>query len=157
LAINDETFVGVPAVPGIPKRDYYAAREGNPAIEECDGSAGVRPSVGVSSLPNLEFLDVSFNKEITDVGLNAFEGKTAPIKHLSFTGCTGVSGKGLFHPINACKDTLEIFEGALMDQEDMKTPDFGKSMGECFKIQSIDLAGSRAIGDEFFNHLLNGE
>ena len=44
-----------------------------------------------------------------------------------------------------------------MDQEDMKIPDFGKSMGECFKIQSIDLTGSRAIGDDFFNNLMNGE
>jgi len=118
---------------------------------------GVRGSVGISSLPCLEFLDVSFSKELTDVGLNAFEGKQMPLKHLSFTGCTGVTGKGLFHPINACRDTLEIYEGALMDQEDMKIPDFGKSMGECFKLQSIDLAGCRAIGDDFFNNLMNGE
>lgn len=156
LAITDETFAGVPEVPGIPKRDSYI-KEGQPPIEESDGKAGVRASVGVSSLPNLEFLDVSFNKEVTDVGLNAFEGKTVPLKHLSFTGCTGISGKGLSHPISACKDTLEIFEGALMDQEDMKIPDFGKSLGECFKIQCIDLAGCRAIGDDFFNHLMNGE
>jgi len=108
-------------------------------------------------LPCLEFLDVSFSKELTDVGLNAFEGKQMPLKHLSFTGCTGVTGKGLVHPINACRDTLEIYEGALMDQEDMKIPDFGKSMGECFKLQSIDLAGCRAIGDDFFNNLMNGE
>ena len=108
-------------------------------------------------MPKLKFLDVSFAKELSDIGLNAFEGKQVPLKHLSFSGCTGVTGKGLFHPINACRDTLEIFEGALMDQEDMKIPDFGKSMGECFKIQSIDLAGSRAIGDDFFNNLMNGE
>lgn len=39
----------------------------------------------------------------------------------------------------------------------MKVPDWGKPMGECFKIQSIDLSGCRAIGDDFFNHLMNGE
>ena len=47
----------------------------------------------------LEFIDISYNKVVTDEGLNAFEGKSFPIKHLSFSGCTGVTGKGLYHPI----------------------------------------------------------
>jgi hypothetical protein len=68
-----------------------------------------------------------------------------------------VTGKGLYHPIYAARDTLQIYEGALMDQEDLKHPDFGKALGVCFKLESIDLGGCRAIGDDFFNHLMNGE
>lgn len=44
-----------------------------------------------------------------------------------------------------------------MDQDELKVSDFGKSLGHCFKIQSIDLGGCRAIGDDFFNNLANGE
>ena len=71
---------------------------------------------------------------VTDEGLNAFEGKEFPIKHLNFSGCTGVTGKGLYHPILAASKELRVYEGALMDQEDMKIPDFGKALGACFKL-----------------------
>ena len=39
----------------------------------------------------------------------------------------------------------------------MKHPDFGKALGVCFLLESIDVGGCTAIGDDFFNHLLNGE
>ena len=94
---------------------------------------------------------------LTDEGLAPFEGKTLPLKHLSFNGCTGITGKGLYHPIFAARNTLEIYEGALMDQDEMKHADFGKALAVCFSLESIDVGGCTAIGDDFFNHLLNGE
>jgi hypothetical protein len=51
----------------------------------------------------LDHLDISYSKMVTDEGLNAFEGKEFPIKHLNFSGCTGVTGKGLYHPIFAAR------------------------------------------------------
>ena len=105
----------------------------------------------------LEFLDVSYCRILTDEGLKAFEGKVFPLTHLSFTGCTGITGKGLMYPIQAGKDTLTIFEGALMDQEEMKFPDFGKALGVCFNLQSIDLGGSSHIGDDVINFIFSGD
>jgi hypothetical protein len=94
---------------------------------------------------------------VTDEGLNAFEGKSFPIKQLCFNGCTGVTGKGLYHPIWAAQKELRIYEGAYMDQEEMKVSDFGKALGFCFKLESIDVGGCSAMTDDFFNHLGNGE
>jgi hypothetical protein len=56
--------------------------------------------------PALTYLNIGFGKLITDEGLNAFEGKTFPIETLIMSGCTGISGAGLLHPITACKETL---------------------------------------------------
>jgi hypothetical protein len=106
---------------------------------------------------NLEMIDISFAKMVTDEGLNAFEGKTFPFNHLCFTGCIGITGKGLFHPISCGKKTLIIFEGALLDQEEMKHADFGKALGQCFNLECLDLGGSTYITDEFFQHLSSGE
>ena len=35
----------------------------------------------------------------------------------------------------------------------MKVPDFGKALGVCWNIESIDLGYDKHITDEFFNHL----
>jgi hypothetical protein len=55
---------------------------------------------------NLEFLDLSYAKMVTDEGLKSFSGKNFPITHLCLNGLSGVSGLGLQYPISACKDTL---------------------------------------------------
>merc|ERR1711998_181239 len=52
--------------------------------------------------PKLTYLNLSYAKLITDDGLAAFEGKEFLIEHLILTGLTGVTGKGLYHPIYAC-------------------------------------------------------
>jgi hypothetical protein len=65
--------------------------------------------------PVLEFLDVSYAKLVTDEGLKAFEDKTFKINHLALNGLNAVSSVGLYHPIYASRDTLLIYEGALMD------------------------------------------
>ena len=52
--------------------------------------------------PQLEFLDLSFSKLVTDEGLQAFEGKTFKIEHLCLNGLSSITSKGLCHPILAC-------------------------------------------------------
>lgn len=94
---------------------------------------------------------------VTDEGLKAFEGKQFPITHLCLNGLSSVTGHGLQFPIAASKGTLQIFEGALMDQEGLKVADFGKALATCFELESLDVGGGHHITDEFFMHLPNGE
>lgn len=44
-----------------------------------------------------------------------------------------------------------------MDQEGLANSHFGKALGLCFRLQSLDLGGCRHIGDDFFNYLCSGE
>ena len=104
----------------------------------------------------LYYLDLSYNKLVTDEGFQAFEEKKFPITHLIVSGMTGLTGLGLYYPIDACKETLEVFQGSLMDQDALKTGQFGKSLGQCWNVQSLDFSGSRALTDDFFN-LLAGQ
>jgi len=90
---------------------------------------------------------------VTDVGLQYFEGKTFALHTLNLTGLIGVTGHGLYQPIFSCKETLRIYCGALMDQEEMKVAEFGKALGNCFKLQSFDLSGNKHMTDEFFSNL----
>lgn len=43
--------------------------------------------------------------------------------------------------------------GGLMDQEGMKVAEFGKALGHCLKLQSLDIGGNTHMTDEFINHL----
>ena len=101
----------------------------------------------------LEVLDISYCKHVTDEGLQAFENKVLPLTRLCVSGLIGVTGRGLAYPIRACTETLLIFQGAMMDQEGLKIPDFGAALGCCFSIESIDLGGCVAITDQFFDLL----
>lgn len=107
----------------------------------------------------LSFLDISYNKRVTDEGLKAFDGKKFPITHLFMNGMgPQVTGQGLCFPIQACKDHLLVYQGALMDGEGLANPIFGKALAVCFKLQSLDLGGCKEIGDDFFSmNLLTGE
>lgn len=104
----------------------------------------------------MQFLDISYAKLLTDEGLIHFKDKTFPITHLCVNGLTQVTGQGLYYPILAARETLLVYQGALMDQEDLKIPEFGKALGVCFNLESLDLAGCKHITDEFFNHLTSG-
>lgn len=44
-------------------------------------------------------------------------------------GLSLVTGAGLYHPVYAARDTLLVFQGALMDQEDLKIAEWGKALG----------------------------
>lgn len=47
----------------------------------------------------LNFLDISYAKQLTDEGLNAFKDKTIPLTHLCVNGLSMVTGAGLQWPI----------------------------------------------------------
>lgn len=80
----------------------------------------------------LEFLDISYNKMVTDEGLGHFEGKTFPIKVLKIQGLLGVTGAGLYHLVWACHQTLEVINASQMDQEGMNVSEWGKALGNCY-------------------------
>ena len=63
----------------------------------------------------LQFLDISYAKNLTDEGLNAFKDKTLPLTHLCVNGLSMVTGAGLQWPILAAQHTLVCYHGALMD------------------------------------------
>lgn len=108
--------------------------------------------------PKLELLDISYCKKVTDAGLASFESsKDFPIKHLCINGLMAVSGKGLFHLIDSCKKTLEIYLGACINNEEMKQAEFGKALGYCFNLMVLDVGGCNHISDEFFQNLGKGE
>ena len=67
-----------------------------------------------------------------------------------------VSGKGLFHLIDSCKKTLQIYLGNCISSEELKIAEFGKALAYCFNLLVIDLAGCTHITDEFFQHLGTG-
>jgi len=95
---------------------------------------------------------------VTDEGLNAFINlPDNGITHLCLNGVTGVTGKGLYEIINSCKDTLEIYESAQMDQDELKDSKFAKALAFCFNLKCLDLGGCKAIGDDFFNNIATGE
>lgn len=109
-------------------------------------------------MQQLNFIDISYAKEVTDEGLNAFMNlPNNGITHLCLNGVTGVTGKGLYEIINSCKDTLTIYESAQMDQDELKDSKFAKALAYCFNLQCLDLGGCKAIGDDFFNNIAMGE
>ena len=68
-----------------------------------------------------------------------------------------VTGLGLSYPITACKDSLRTFEAALMRSEALKLPDWGKALGACLGLESLDVSGCRALTDDFFMQMCNFE
>ena len=73
----------------------------------------------ISQASNLNFLDISHAKQVTDEGFLVFKERSIGIKKLFVNGLTGISAAGLSELINACKGSLRILEAALMDQETM--------------------------------------
>lgn len=63
----------------------------------------------------LNFLDLSYCKEITDEGLAHFSEKTYPLDSLIINGCNGISGPGLKQLLHSFKDTLLDLEAAVND------------------------------------------
>jgi len=52
---------------------------------------------------------------------------------------------------------LEIYEGALLDQEEIMKGEFSKSLAQCFKMTYLDLGSCKHLGDDFFASLTSGE
>lgn len=106
----------------------------------------------------LEFLDISYNKLITDEGLKSFEGKTYPLSHLIITGLgDGATGAGLVFLLKAVAKTLIHLEMALMRHEGLKEPTLGLAVGGCFELEYLDISGNRAIDDGWFYQMTQAE
>lgn len=107
-------------------------------------------------LTQLNFLDISYCKQVTDEGLAHFTGKTYPLDSLSINGCNGISGPGLKLLLNSFKDTLLDLEAALNDQQIFNSC-FMETLGFCLNLETLDLGGSNDINDEGFRQLANAQ
>jgi len=108
----------------------------------------------------IEFLDISYNKLVTDEGLKFFEGKSLPLVHLIISGLgADVTSVGLAFLIQSANKTLRHLEAALMRQEGLRTPEaeWGKAIGTCFELEYLDVSGCRAIDDGFFHQMHQAE
>ena len=72
-------------------------------------------------------------------------------------GLSSATGLGLSYPILSCKKTLTIYEGALMEHEEIKSPELGKALGICFNLEILDVAGCHYLSDDFINNICSGE
>lgn len=95
----------------------------------------------------LNFLDISYCKQVTDAGIEAFKDKTYPLDSLIINGVNGISGAGLKQWLVSFKDTLLDLEAALNDQE-IFTSAFMETLGYCFNLETLDLVGSHGIDDD---------
>ena len=95
----------------------------------------------------LNFMDISYCKQVTDAGLAHFRGKTYPLDSLIINGCNGISGQGLKQMLVSFKDTLLDLEAALNDQPIFNCS-FFETLGQCFNLETLDVAGSNDISDE---------
>lgn len=103
-------------------------------------------------------LDISYNKLVSDEGFAAFNGKKLPIQTLQVTSLGDlVSGKGLAFIIDTCQATLRHYSAANMRQDYLKAPEYGVALGKCFKLESLDVAGCRGLGDDFLQKITSGE
>jgi len=82
-------------------------------------------------MDNLEFLDISFAKKVTDQGLVHFATKSLPIANLIVNGCNGITHAGLTALLSSCSKTLLDLEAAFLDQETLKG-DFLTKVGFCW-------------------------
>ena len=94
----------------------------------------------------LNFLDISYCKQVTDEGLVHFSDKTYQLDSLDINGCNGISGPGLKQWLHSFKDTLLDLEAALMDQESFSSV-FMETLGYCFNLETLDLVGCKGIDD----------
>lgn len=110
----------------------------------------------ISSLSSLQFLDISYSKKVTDVGMAYFSNKKIPINTLVINSCLGISSNGASILISACSETLLDFEAAFNSQPEMKSDLFSK-LAVCWNLQSLDVTGCIQISDQAFGLLAKGE
>jgi len=107
-------------------------------------------------LQNLNFLDISFAKQVSDDGLQFFKNKHLPIRKLFINGLVKASNVGLTDIVVACRSTLKILEAGFMDQETV-TGAFCVPLAQAFELQELHLTGCSNIGDDGISALPKGE
>ena len=112
--------------------------------------------IAVNLQENLSFLDISYCKQVSDLGLEKFKEKTYPLDSLVINGCNGISGPGLNVWLHSFKDTLLDLEAALMDQESFNSK-FFETLGFCFNLETLDVSGSNGMDDDGVRMIFNAE
>jgi hypothetical protein len=69
----------------------------------------------ISKQEKLEFLDISYCKQVTDGGLYFFYNRELPLTSVSFNGVNKVSSQGLCNFLVCCTKTLIDLELGNMD------------------------------------------
>jgi len=69
----------------------------------------------ISKQNNLEFLDISYCKQVTDSGLYHFYDKELPLTSVSFNGMSGISSQGMCNFLLCCTKTLVDLELGNLD------------------------------------------
>lgn len=100
----------------------------------------------IAKQAQLEFLDLSYCKQITDHGLYHFFEKELPITSLAFNGMTGITSIGLGNFLTCCTKTLVDIELANLDQEGFKSDCFAY-IGKCWNLELLDVAGCKNLDD----------
>jgi len=87
----------------------------------------------MSNLANLNFLDLSYCKNVTDAGLIHFQDKEVALNVLVMNGMVKVTHIGLSAIITSCAKSIIDLEVAFLDQEELK-PDFFAKIGICWQL-----------------------
>ena len=103
---------------------------------------------------SLNFLDISYCKNVTDEGLAHFTGKTYPLDSLIINGVNGISGPGVKQLLLSFTDTLLDFEAAINDQDAFNSS-FFETLGQCYNLETLDVSGSKGIDDDGGRHITN--
>lgn len=85
-----------------------------------------------------------------------FSDKCLPLTSVVVNGLFGVSSLGLTALVACCVKTLVDFEASSLDQETFKSDIFLK-LGQCWNLESLDVAGARHIDDTAFINMAKGE
>ena len=101
----------------------------------------------IANVTGLNFMDISYCKQVTDAGLAHFTGKTYPLDSLVINGVNGISGAGVKQWLHSFKETLLDFEAALNDQETFNSS-FFDVLGQCWNLETVDVTGCHGIDDE---------
>jgi hypothetical protein len=75
----------------------------------------------ISKQDHLEFLDISYCKQVTDGGLYFFYHRELPLTAVSFNGLSKISSQGLCNFLVCCTKTLVDLELGNNDQEMFKS------------------------------------
>lgn len=110
----------------------------------------------ISQQDNVEFLDISYCKKVTDEGMLPFGNKELPISALVINGVTGVTSAGVSALISCCMKTLVDYEGSNLDQEGFKSDALIK-LGQCWNLETFDISGCRNIDDQALVNMQKAE
>lgn len=109
---------------------------------------------GISNLKKLQFLDVSYCKNVTEKECAHFIDKRLPLAILVANSCVGLNAVGLSTLIKAGQTSLQEFEAA---DNDHIGQDFLKQLGQCWNLNYVDISGCTQVDDSGIKWLTASE